>query len=318
MGVRRRGFTLIELLVVIAIIAVLVALLLPAVQASREAARRAHCTNNLKQLGLALANYQLTHNGYPPGYVSVYDNINRVENGTGWGWGSMALPQMEQSNLYNSINFNVPITDPTQLTARTTPIGMLLCPSDSMPRTWTADSGTAAFRKGYVFFASQPICDVAGANYTGMFGIGEPGVDGEGIFFRNSFVRLVDITDGLSQTACAGERAMKTSYGRGFSTWVGAAPGAQLWSCVPDPNDSDGGVCRHEDGSGMTLGHTGEGNGFPGSDNSDVNQFTSQHGKGANFLFCDGHVRYLRHEMNYAVYKALSTRAWGELISDDY
>ena len=317
MGVRRRGFTLIELLVVIAIIAVLVALLLPAVQAAREASRRAQCTNNLKQLGLALANYQLTHAGYPPGYVSQWDAINRVEKGTGWGWGSMILPQMEQSNLYNGINFNVSIADPTQFTVRLSPIGILLCPSDTMPKTWTADSGTATFRQGYIFFASVPVCDVAGSNYTGMFGIGEPGIDGEGIFFRNSFVRLVDITDGLSQTTCVGERSMKTSLNRGFATWVGAAPGAQLWSCVPDPSDPDGGVCRHEDGSGMTLGHTGEGNG-PGSEGSDVNQFTSRHGKGANFLFCDGHVRYLRHEINYAVYKALSTRAWGEVISNDY
>src|SRR5262245_32290895 len=92
---RRRGFTLIELLVVISIIGVLVALLLPAVQAAREAARRAQCTNNLKQIGLALHNYAQIHNGLPPGYVSSYDTVFIKEYGPGWGWGSMILPQLE-------------------------------------------------------------------------------------------------------------------------------------------------------------------------------------------------------------------------------
>src|SRR5262249_34971957 len=95
MSSRRRhrpGFTLIELLVVIAIIGVLVALLLPAVQASREQARRAVCTNNLKQIGLALANYTLTHGALPPGFVSTWDRVLAKEAGPGWGWASMILP----------------------------------------------------------------------------------------------------------------------------------------------------------------------------------------------------------------------------------
>jgi prepilin-type N-terminal cleavage/methylation domain-containing protein/prepilin-type processing-associated H-X9-DG protein len=317
MDTRRRGFTLIELLVVIAIISVLIALLLPAVQAAREAARRTHCANNLKQIGLALANYALTHGGYPQGYVSVYDTINRVETGTGWGWGGMILPQMEQGNIYNALNFNIQIKDPAMLTIRTTPIATYLCPSDSMPLRWTTDDGSARFYKGYVEYISHPICDVAGSNYTGVFGIGEPGVDGEGIFFRNSFVRLTDITDGLTNTMIVGERASTISLGRGFATWVGGVPGAQLWSCGPNPFDPDGGVCKREDASGMTLGHTGEGNG-PGSASSDVNQFASRHGKGAHFLFGDGHVRYLALGIDYSVYKALSTRAGGELISENY
>jgi len=317
MGARRRGFTLIELLVVIAIIAVLVALLLPAVQAAREAARRIRCTNNLKQMGLGLASYQLTHGGYPQGYVSVYDRINRVEQGTGWGWGSMILPQMEATNLYNTINFDAQIKDRTQLTVRTTPVAVYLCPSDQMPRTWTTDDGYARFYRGTVQFFSNPICDVAGSNYTGVFGIGEPGVDGEGIFFRNSFVRLVEITDGLTYTMSVGERASTLSLGRGLATWVGGVPGAQLWSCGPNPADPDGGACKREDASGMTLGHTGEGNG-PGGVASDVNQFNSRHGKGANFLFCDGHVQFLRLGINYAIYKAMSTRAGGEVFPGDF
>jgi prepilin-type N-terminal cleavage/methylation domain-containing protein/prepilin-type processing-associated H-X9-DG protein len=317
MGPRRRGFTLIELLVVIAIIAVLVALLLPAVQAAREAARRASCTNNLKQIGLAMANYQTTHGGYPIGYCSQWDVLFQVERGNGWGWGSMVLPQMEQASLFNNINFLTPIPDPTNTTCRVTSLAGFLCPSDNMPRTWTADGGEAFFNRGQIYLISNPICDVAGANYTGNFGIAEPGIDGEGIFFRNSYVRLIDITDGLTNTMCVGERTAMMLLNRGYATWVGAVPGAQLWSCGPNPNDPDSGSCIHEDGSGMVLGHTGEGTG-PGSNSSDVNQFASRHGKGANFVFCDGHVRFLRLGINYNVYKALSTRAGGEVISEDY
>jgi prepilin-type N-terminal cleavage/methylation domain-containing protein/prepilin-type processing-associated H-X9-DG protein len=311
------GFTLIELLVVIAIIGVLVGLLLPAVQASREQARRSACSNNLKQMGLALANYALTHNGMPPGYVAIWDNYLNKEIGPGWGWASMMLPMMEQQPLSNSIEYRLPIQAAENATARLTTLSLFICPSDSMPRTWQPSVGSVWIYMGKVYTSLEPICDVASANYVGMFGIAEPGVDGEGVFFRNSFVRLPDITDGLSQTIAVGERAITLQAGRGNATWVGSVPGAVLWSCAPDPFDPDSGVCRKEDGSGMTLGHTGEGHG-PGDPNGDVNQFLSRHGRGAFFLFCDGHVRYLKQSMSYPAYKALSTRAWGELIGDDY
>ena len=105
-GSRRRGFTLIELLVVIAIIAVLIALLLPAVQAAREAARRAQCVNNLKQIGLAMHNYNSTFDVIPPGGVVVLANP-WANNSNMLSWRTLILPQMEQNNLYNSVNVNI-------------------------------------------------------------------------------------------------------------------------------------------------------------------------------------------------------------------
>ena len=311
------GFTLIELLVVISIIAILIGLLLPAVQAAREQARRTACTNNLKQVGLALANYTNRHGTLPPGYQSVYSPLFQQEIGPGWGWASMILPDLEQQPLHDKIVFEAPMHSDAMATARQIPLSVFLCPSDSMPHSWTATSSETWMYMRQIYSSSVPICDLAGSNYVGMFGIGEPGVAGEGVFFRGSYVPLQTITDGLSHTLFVGERSVAMQQGRGMATWAGAAPGANMWSCAPNPYETDSGTCVKEDGSGMILGHTGEGHG-PGDPYGDVNQFTSRHGGGCFFLYGDGHVRFLRKDMNYQVYKVLSTRNWGEVISDDF
>lgn len=315
---RRAGFTLIELLVVIAIIGVLVSLLLPAVQSAREQARRATCLNNLKQIGLALAAYTDLHGSLPPGYVSSWDRLSLKDTGPGWGWATMILPQLEQQPVFNQIRFDLQISDPAQLTVCSTSIGVFFCPSDNMAQTWMTSSGEVWVYGGKIYSTTTPICNVAGSNYVGMFGIGEPGVDGDGVFFRDSSVAYRDITDGLATTISVGERSTNLNLGRGQATWVGSVPKADFWSCAPNPFDQDGGgVCIHEDGSGMTLGHTGEGHG-PGDPYGDVNQFLGRHGRGAQFLYCDGHAGFLRGTIYYPLYKALSTRAGGEVLPNDY
>src|SRR5262249_52762419 len=125
----RSGFTLIELLVVLAIIALLVGLLLPAVQRVREAANRVKCANNLKQIGLACHAYHDSRGSFPPGYTA-WPSSDPLATSPGWGWAAYLLPFLEQSNLSQSIQFNLPIEHPANADTRLTRLPLFLCPSD--------------------------------------------------------------------------------------------------------------------------------------------------------------------------------------------
>jgi prepilin-type processing-associated H-X9-DG protein len=217
----------------------------------------------------------------------------------------MALPMMEQSMAFSTINFSLGIPVPENQTARGITFTAHLCPSDPLAHPWPAVN-----RDPLSGAVTSTICTVAPSNYVGMSGYSEPGPDGEGLFFRNSKIGFRDITDGLSQTIAIGERA----HLLGVATWTGAVTGALLYD---DDGDSIGST-DVETAPGMVLGHSGEGAG-PGANRSEPNQFYSLHfTRGANFLFADGHVSYLKSTMNYQTYLALSTRAGGEVFSDDY
>jgi prepilin-type N-terminal cleavage/methylation domain-containing protein len=187
----RPGFTLIELLVVIAIIGVLVALLLPAVQAAREAARRASCVNNMKQMGIALHNYHDSRGVLPSGYVYKLGYSTG-----GFGWAAMILPHMEQTPLFNAINFDLPAWSSQNSTVCTTALSSYQCPTDY----------TTSTTRG---FMSREGFNYAKSSYVANFGPNDLDVtpeDRSGVFSRNSSTRIADVTDGLSQTLFAGER----------------------------------------------------------------------------------------------------------------
>src|SRR5437899_9409676 len=190
-SLRRREFTLIELLVVIAIIAVLIVLLLPAVQKVREAAQRAKCKNNLKQIGLAFHNYHSANERFPSGFISKALEEDGPGLGPGWGWGALLLPYLEQDSLFRQIDFAKDISDPTNARARITSVSIFLCPSDDPPApTFTASDESGA-----------AICAVAFANYVGVGGTlevtGYPDT-ANGVVFRNRRIRVSDISDGAS------------------------------------------------------------------------------------------------------------------------
>jgi prepilin-type N-terminal cleavage/methylation domain-containing protein/prepilin-type processing-associated H-X9-DG protein len=306
---RQRGFTLIELLVVITIIAILIALLLPAVQAAREAARRARCANNLKQIGLAINNYDGAVGGFPPGYVSLVPGHQPtdLEFGPGWGWGTMVLPFIEQTPLYDAVNFSLPITDPGSRTVRASSLSVYLCPSsDGAGPIRLSDSSGKSL-----------VNDLSPGQYVasaGQFQVADWPSENNGVFFRNSRVGLRDITDGSSLTMMAGERSRTISD----ATWVGVVPSASF--CTNPPRDHE--ECRPS--YAMVLAHTGPtplgGHTWvvvPNSPSAGVDNFWSLHPGGCNFVFSDGSVRFLKETIDARVFSSLSTRAGGEVIGAD-
>ena len=292
--VASRGFTLIELLVVIAIIAVLIALLLPAVQQAREAARRTQCKNNLKQIGLALHNYHDNFSALPPGWIGVTGSVTDVFGLNGWGWGSKILPQIDQANLYNTMNFSVKLESPANALARVTPLAAFRCASDVAPSSvWKIQDESA-----------RDLAELAVANYIGVFGISEmdecvdaPNVpcNGEGAFFQNSRIQVRDFTDGLSNTLIVGERRTRRDNGFSWtSTWAGV-------------------VANGDDAIVRILGSSDH---TPNNPANHIDDFSSYHVGGAHFVLGDGSVRFVSSNIDHGVYQHLTTRAAGDLVGE--
>jgi prepilin-type N-terminal cleavage/methylation domain-containing protein/prepilin-type processing-associated H-X9-DG protein len=298
--VRRRAFTLIELLVVIAIIAILIGLLLPAVQKVRSAAARLKCKNNLKQIGLALHNYHDRMNGFPPGYQTQVAPDNS-DLGPGWGWAAFLLDDIEQGNLKRSINFNAQISAAANAAPRVTTVPTYVCPAEIRTGTFTV-----------VNSGGSPLCDVARGSYTamnGILGVTDDAWDNNGAFIRNTTFRFADISDGLSNTLFVGERCSVMSN----TTWTGAVTNGVVPALkYPDPADQ---LANAEGAPALVLSH-GSVDHLPNNPLVfDADATSSYHTGGVNFLFGDGSVQSITNTINGTLYEALLTRAGGEAVS---
>jgi prepilin-type N-terminal cleavage/methylation domain-containing protein/prepilin-type processing-associated H-X9-DG protein len=282
---RQRGFTLIELLVVIAIIGLLIALLLPAVQAAREAARRMSCTNNLKQMGIALHGYHDAHGVLPMGYTFAPGYVTG-----GFGWATMILAGMEQRPLFDAANFSLPLWSWANTTVGTTALAAHLCPTDD------TSHGSFLERDGFRY---------AKSSYVASFGPGNMDTDPDdrrGLFSRNSRTRFAEVQDGLSQTLMAGERHNGT-----FAVVIGShdhIDAETVWAGAvkEDPDD---------DHAHTTLFQTSHPPSSPSMNDQDA---ASRHPSGTNFLFGDGSVHFLKATIALPVYQALGSRAGGEAV----
>lgn len=312
---RKRGFTLIELLVVIAIIAILISLLLPAVQQAREAARRTQCANNLKQIGIALHAYHDSHGMFPPGNLirlpraleQANPNVLRVQGANecaSWGWGAMLLPHLEQSNLYSMLGIDKDATLDEAHFFRykllATQIPTYLCPSDITESHLNRERCLKTRLGGEVcvVYAGEAISNyVASAPLANRpDGVGPGGFWDRGVFTGNSDTSIRDIADGTSNTLLGGER--RTRFGGHASIWPGANFGI----------DGDTGATRETVyGSTFFRMQTGKptmANCFGEEANECADKprwaFSSEHMQGANFLMADGSVRFLSENINSA------------------
>lgn len=332
-----RGFTLIELLVVIAIIAVLIALLLPAVQQAREAARKTQCKNNLKQMGLALFNYESTHSVFPPGRISVSAPLYQGS------WTTMCLPYFDQTPLYNTYNFNLTWTDPANLPATSAKLAMFVCPSAPGNRTtppstvllggqpWPAlgyglcDYGSMnSVRPAYFLSNGLPTPPMAIATNTSV----PPSAskyEWDGGLKKGAATKISDILDGTSNTLLCVEAA-----GRPMA-WYLSNPGTGTSATTKDGwgwADIDAGYSM--DGS-ITAG-TAVGKASctvpsgPCALTTAISPFAINmtndselyafHTGGAHVLMCDGTVRFISQNMSAKTLSALATRNTGDDVGE--
>lgn len=283
---KRRGFTLVELLVVIAIIGILIALLLPAVQAAREAARRSQCSNNLKQIGLALHNYHDTYKTLPPGWLTP-DGMGG-DSRYSWGWSASILDFMEQGALqdacgYGEINIHSAAANSTLLAVLQTPIASYRCPSDVAPATnnWLAIRSQRMTTSNYV--------GAHDSDYWHKNGRSEQG----GIFYENEGTSFRDIKDGTSNTAMVGERKWSFQDVNG-DTLISAA--AHAFGNVP--GHADDWRWGYQVALGvysMNLHGTDQSGKIYSGEVSmrGANAFSSEHPGGAQFCLADGSVRFI-------------------------
>ena len=313
------GFTLIELLVVIGIIGILVAILLPAVQAAREAARRAECTNHLKQLGLALHHYHDTLGSFPSAYISQTGgggvhgepDPETRDAGPGWAWGTLLLPYLELQNQYDAFELGLPCWAPENALAAQAVLGVFLCPSasgDREPFEVVDDEGTVLATFGpshYVANVGQeePWGETLD-DYTGL-------VDGP--LYRNSRTRAADVTDGLSNTIFLGEHHPVLSS----KTWVGVVPGAAV--CPTERfafSECDSAATLVQVHSGPSASEDPPAIHPPNSPLCHVCQMYAEHPGGCNVMLGDGSVRFISEFINQLTWAALSSRAKGDLVGE--
>jgi len=323
-GRRARGFTLIELLVVIAVIGVLIALLLPAVQSAREAARRAQCANNLKQIGLALHNYHDAVGVFPAGYLflpggdAIHGPPDPItgDTGPGWAYAMQILPYMEQSTLYDAFNVELPCWWAENVTAAVAQVSTYFCPSatnDGPELVEVFDeSENELARLGRSHY-------VANAGILNLWDVPQPNHRrlATGPFYRNSRIKIADVKDGLSNSIFLGEHSPIISD----KTWVGVVPGGI--NC-PDPRwaFSEGSVC--DLAATFLLAHSGPSPNeqppvihIPNAPFGHVDQMLSEHPGGTHILLGDGGVRFVKETIDANTWVALSTVNRGEIISGE-